>query len=103
MRMQFPLLIQSVRIHPSRPITGPMPLAITEVAPGRLEIREGGGCLTLFGLPFLAVGIYASLATLGFVVMRNEGQAVTHAAAVVFAVLFTLVGGVLTFGRSITA
>ena len=29
-------------------------LAVKEVSPGRLEIHEGGGCLTLFGLSFLA-------------------------------------------------
>jgi hypothetical protein len=76
--------------------------ALREVAPGRLEIREGGGCLTLFGLPFLAVGIYASLATLGLVTMRSDGHPATQAAAAVFAVAFTLVGGVISFGRSIT-
>ena len=32
--------------------------AFKEVSPGRLEIREGGGCLTLFGLPFLLTGIF---------------------------------------------
>lgn len=76
---------------------------INEVAPGRLEIREGGGCLALFGAPFLAVGIFASLATLGLVTMRSDGQPATQATAALFAVLFTLVGGVLVFGRSVTA
>jgi hypothetical protein len=76
--------------------------ATKEVAPGRLEIREGGGCLTLFGLPFLSVGIFMSLAALGLVTMRSDGQPATQAAAAALAVLFTLVGGVLTFGRSIT-
>jgi hypothetical protein len=76
---------------------------IKEVAPGRLEIREGGGCLAIFGAPFLAVGIWASLATLGLVTMRSDGQPATQAAAALFAVLFTLVGGVLVFGRSVSA
>jgi len=76
---------------------------IKEVAPGRLEIRDGGGCLAIFGAPFLAVGIWASLATLGLVTMRSDGQPATQATAALFAVLFTLVGGVLVFGRSVTA
>jgi hypothetical protein len=38
---------------------------IKEVGPGRLEIGEGGGCLTLFGLPFFATGIFMVLASFG--------------------------------------
>ena len=76
---------------------------IKEVGPGRLEIREGGGCLTLFGLLFFATGIFMVLASFGVVTMRSDGEAVTQAAAFGLGVLFTLVGGVLTFGRSITS
>jgi hypothetical protein len=77
--------------------------AIKEVGPGRLEIREGGGCLTLFGLPFFATGIFMVLASFGVVTMRSDGEPVTQAAAFGLGVLFTLVGGVLTFGRSIAS
>src|SRR5262245_13285941 len=77
--------------------------AVKEVSPGRLEIREGGGCLTLFGLPFFTVGVYMLLSVVGLVTMRSDGQPVTQAAAGVLCGLFTLVVGVLTFGRSITA
>jgi len=77
--------------------------AFKEVSPGRLEIREGGGCLALFGLPFFATGIFMVLASLGVVTMRSDGEAVTQATAFGLGVLFTLVGGVLSFGRSITA
>ena len=38
---------------------------IKEVGPGRLQIGEGGGCLTLFGLPFFATGIFMVLASFG--------------------------------------
>ncbi len=75
--------------------------AIKEVGPGRLQIREGGGCLTLFGLPFFATGIFMMLASFGVVTMRSDGEAVTQATAFLLGVLFTFVGGVLTFGRSI--
>lgn len=76
---------------------------IKEVGPGRLEIREGGGCLTLFGLPFFATGIFMVLASFGVVTMRSDGEPVTQAATFGLGVLFTLVGGMLTFGRSITS
>src|SRR6185369_71907 len=74
--------------------------AVKEVGPGRLEIREGGGCLTLFGLPFLATGIFMMLASLGVVTMRSEGEPVTQAALLGLGALFTFVGGVLAFGRA---
>lgn len=76
--------------------------AIREVAPGRLQIREGGGCLTLFGLPFFATGIWMLLSSLGIVTMHSDGEPVTRAALVLMGSLFTLVGSVLSFGRSIT-
>ena len=77
--------------------------AIKEVGPGRLEIREGGGCLTLFGLPFFATGIFMMLASFGVITMRSDGEAVTHATAFGLGAVFTLVGGVLSFGRSIAS
>jgi hypothetical protein len=77
--------------------------AVREVSPGRLEIREGGGCLTLFGLPFLLTGIFMMLASFGVVTMRSDGEAVTQVAAAGLGVLFASVGGVLTFGRSIAS
>ena len=77
--------------------------AIKEVSPGRLEIREGGGCLTLFGLPFLATGIFMMLSSLGVVTMHSDGEPVTKATLLALSVLFTFVGALLCFGRSITA
>jgi hypothetical protein len=77
--------------------------AFKEVSPGRLEIQEGGGRLALFGLPFFATGIFMVLASFGVITMRSDGEAVTQATALGLGVLFTLVGGVLTFGRSIAA
>jgi hypothetical protein len=56
-------------------------VAIKDARPGRLEIREGGGCLMLFGLPFFGTGIFMVLASFGVVTMRSDGAAVTQAAA----------------------
>ena len=75
--------------------------AIKETSPGRLEIREGGGSLTLFGLPFFATGMM--LASIGVVTMRSDGEPITQATLLLLGVLFTLVGGLLVFGRSSTA
>ena len=83
-------------------MTGTMP-TISETSPGRLEIREGGGCLTLFGLPFLATGIFMMLASFGFVTMRSDGEPVTRATLFLLSVVFTIVGALLAFGRSIAA
>ena len=44
---------------------------ITQTTPDRLEMRSGGGCLALFGLPFLAVGIFLLLIV--FKVLHLEG------------------------------
>jgi hypothetical protein len=51
-----------------------MPPAFTLVAPDRLRIREGGGCLSLFGLPFFAAGVLLLLAVSGFVPMSNADR-----------------------------
>ena len=77
--------------------------AVNEVSPGRLEIREGGGCLALFGLPFFLTGIFMILASFGIVTMRSDGEAVTRAAAFGLGVVFTFVGALLVFGRGITS
>ena len=77
--------------------------AVKEVFPGRLEIRQGGGCLALFGLPFFLTGIFMILASFGIVTMRSDGEAVTQAAAFGLGAIFTFVGGLLVFGRGITS
>ena len=44
---------------------------VRQVAPDRLEIKEGGGCLTLFGVPFLAAGIFVTLIVARIVPLKN--------------------------------
>jgi hypothetical protein len=39
------------------------------VAPGRLQIRDGGGWMTWFGMPFFLAGIFVVLAGVGIVPM----------------------------------
>jgi hypothetical protein len=77
---------------------------IRETAPGRLEIRKGGGCLTLFGLPFLAAGIFVVLIGLGLIRMENaeEVPAWGWPVMVLVGALFVAAGGAMVFGRGAT-
>src|SRR5436190_11930991 len=73
-----------------------------EAGPGRIRLREGGGCMALFGLPFLSAGILVALAAAGVVRMENAAtaSAATWPLLTLLAVTFTSVGSVLVFGRS---
>ena len=42
--------------------------------PDTLEFREGGGILSLFGLPFLAAGVFVTLIGLGIVRPDNAAE-----------------------------
>jgi hypothetical protein len=42
-----------------------------DVAPGRIRLREGGGCMALFGIPFLCAGSFVTLAAAGVVQMKQ--------------------------------
>jgi hypothetical protein len=66
-----------------------------------LELREGGGCTSLFGLPFFLAGIFLALAGIGVVPIDNESDLPGWGRAVVplMAVVFTAVGAGLVFGR----
>jgi hypothetical protein len=81
-----------------------MPPSFTLVAPDRLRIREGGGCLSLFGLPFFAAGVLLLLAVSGVVPMGNAERlpAIAWPLLVLMGIAFTAVGGGLAFGRSWT-
>ena len=71
------------------------------VSPDRLQIREGGGCLSVFGLPFFAAGVFMGLTAAGVVPMQTSSTLARPVLAVM-AIVFTLVGGALVFGRSWT-
>jgi len=67
-----------------------------------LEIKQGGGCLSLFGLPFLAGGIFLMSAGLGIVRFSNpeEIPAWGYLLLILFGAVFSSVGGALVFGRT---
>jgi hypothetical protein len=72
--------------------------------PGRLHVREGGGCLSVFGAPFFAAGIFMILGSLRVIPIQNAGDAGMLGLPVMLlmGVIFTLVGETLVFGRSWT-
>lgn len=74
------------------------------VSPDRIEIRQGGGCLGIFGLPFFAAGVFMLLATLGVITMSNaDSVSLAGRIGLLFMGLaFTAVGGTLSFGRAWT-
>lgn len=80
------------------------PRSFRQIAPGRLEVREGGGCMAAFGLPFLASGLFMMLACAGVVPLKGGESApwFMMPALLFMGLVFTLVGGVLVFGRSWT-
>ena len=76
--------------------------AIRQVAPGQLEVREGGGCMAVFGLPFLGAGIAVTLASVGLLPVQNADEVPWFGKLLIMLMgpVFTLVGGALVFGRS---
>jgi hypothetical protein len=72
--------------------------------PDRLQIREGGGCMSVFGLPFFGAGVFLFLTMIGAVPVSNADEMPMWAwpFMVLMAVAFTAVGGGLAFGRSWT-
>src|SRR5262245_19945553 len=80
-----------------------MPASIREVS-GRLQIREGGGGIAVFGLPFLAAGIFTALGAVGIIPVSGTGGASALARPLLglLGLIFTAVGGTLVFGRKWT-
>jgi hypothetical protein len=79
-------------------------MSFKQVSEIRIEIREGGGCLTLFGLPFLAAGIFLLLAGIGIVPLGNDPSLSWWGRPLLFlmGLPFAAVGGWLVFGRTRT-
>jgi hypothetical protein len=42
--------------------------------PDRIQIRQGGGVLAIFGLPFFAAGVFMLLTTLSVIKMSNADE-----------------------------
>jgi hypothetical protein len=67
----------------------------------RLEKQTGGGCLMLFGLPFFAAGVFMLLVATGVLDTKIEGNQQAAPYVLTFmGLIFSLVGGVLMFGRA---
>jgi hypothetical protein len=83
----------------SRPSAAPR--VLRRVAPDRIEISEGGGCVSLFGLPFFAAGVFVTLIGLRVVPVSNASEVPGWAWNVLIAMglVFVGVGGALLFGR----
>lgn len=62
-----------------------------------IEIRKGGGCLTLFGMPFLLAGLAVIAGSLGFFGQRPPD--ISALFGVLFGLAFTTVGAMIAFWR----
>lgn len=65
-----------------------------------LEIRSGGGCISVFGLPFLLAGLFVLQIPFGLIPVNSSADAPSAVFVILFGAVFTLVGTVLVFGRS---
>ncbi len=77
---------------------------LSQVGPGRLEAREGGGCMAAFGVPFLLAGIGVILAVFGGIPLKDAASVPWYARPLMLLMgtVFSLVGGTLVFGRTWT-
>ncbi len=80
----------------------PKPFLLT--APDRLEIRSGGGCMSVFGVPFFLAGIFMILVGIQVIPMENANEVPFWAwpVIVLMGLAFLAVGGGLAFGRKWT-
>ncbi len=81
-----------------------MASALSQVGPGRLQVREGGGAIAVFGLPFLGAGIFITLVSLGLVPLQNGDPMPWFGRPLMLLMggVFSVVGGTLVFGRTWT-
>jgi hypothetical protein len=72
------------------------------IAADRLRIRQGGGCIALFGLPFFAAGVGLLLAVAGIIPLENAapGPGLAWLVVSLLGAVFIGVGGTLAFGRT---
>ncbi|MBD3402584.1 hypothetical protein GF420_06790 [candidate division GN15 bacterium] len=79
-----------------------LPPSFHQSGPSRLEIRDGGGVVSLFGLPFLAAGIFLILAGLKVIPFENADEVPgwLYTALVFGGMIFASVGGGIAFGRT---
>jgi len=74
-------------------------MKITETGdPDVMETRSGGGCTSLFGLPFFLAGLAVWI--LSVLLPQSEGEPPPLLFTIPFGAVFVAVGGGLVFGRS---
>ena len=66
----------------------------TRSGEGRIELRQGGGCLVLFGLPFLASGLFVAAGAAGLVPVDTP-PGPERLGLALFGAVFAIAGGVL--------
>jgi hypothetical protein len=73
-----------------------------QIDPERLEIRSGGGFLSIFGVPFFLAGIFIVLTSVRILPVENASQVPAWGWPVMLLAgfAFVAVGGGLVFGRS---
>jgi hypothetical protein len=64
-----------------------------------LEMTSGGGCLSLFGIPFLLAGLFIMQIPLGLIPVEQEGEPWMRLFFPLFGGIFAAVGAGLVFGR----
>lgn len=78
----------------------PPPPPFRRTPSGAVELRQGGGCLGLFGLPFFLAGVFLLLGSLGIVRVKDEFQRpLTGRVPAAAGLVFLAAGGGLLFGR----
>lgn len=77
------------------------PRPFKQPTPDRIEIRQGGGCLSIFGVPFLAAGVFMALIGARIIPISNTDEVPVWAWPLIFlmGLAFVAVGGNLVFGR----
>ena len=78
--------------------TGSPPPPFRLTSPQILELREGGGCLAIFGLPFLFAGVAMLLGAAGILHIKMESEGSPTSLSLAGGAFFAL-GALLVFGR----
>jgi hypothetical protein len=65
-----------------------------------LEIHSGGGCLSIFGLPFLLAGLFVMQIPLELIPLKGSPGTLPSIFVFLFGSVFAAVGAGLVFGRS---
>jgi hypothetical protein len=81
-----------------------MAQAFERVTADRLQIREGGGAIAVFGLPFFIAGLLMLLSVLGLLPWSSSSEFSRNGRPVLLLMgtIFTAIGSILVFGRSWT-